>query len=208
MNITLGVDFDNTIVHCSELFHKVAIQRKIIAATTAQDKLAVRTAVRQSKDGEIEWQKLQALVYGPLLQQASPVPSVVQALESCRKRNVRIYIISHKSQYAAQDDSRTDLRIAAMHWLKNNGLLELVDEQHVFFENSRTDKVRRVKTMNCTHFVDDLIETFQEPSFPPNVTKVLFDPNPNTAATPSVKTLPRWEDIVEYVFETTSSCQA
>ena len=123
MDITLGVDFDNTIVQCGELFHKLAVQRKIIPAATAKDKQAVRKAVRQREGGEIEWQRLQALVYGPLLQQASPVAGVVEALELCRKRKVRIYIISHKTRYAAQDDSGTDLRVEAMRWLRNSGIV-------------------------------------------------------------------------------------
>ncbi len=208
MEIILGVDFDNTIVNCSQLFHELAVQRKIISAATTKDKQSVRDAVRKSKDGEIEWQKLQALVYGPLLQQARPVAGVIQALDSCRKRNLRIYIISHKSQYAAQDESSTDLRVQATRWLKNNGLLALVNKQHVFFENSRADKIRRIKTMNCTHFVDDLVETFQEPSFGPEVTKLLFDPNGYASVPETVKLFHTWKDIVEYVFETASSCHA
>jgi len=208
MDITLGVDFDNTIVQCSDLFHKVAVERKIIPAATARDKQAVRKAVRQRKGGEIEWQKLQALVYGTLLQQAGPVAGVVGALKLCRQRNVRIYIISHKSQYAAQD-SRTDLRAAAMRWLRNNGLIGdggLMDERHVFFEASRAEKVGRIGATGCTHFVDDLLETFLEPLFPSNVTKVLFDPGPNAVAPKTVKAFHTWEDIVEYVFETGSPC--
>jgi len=206
MDITLGVDFDNTIVQCGELFHKLAVQRKIIPAATAKDKLTVRKAVRQREGGEIEWQKLQALVYGTLLQQASPVAGVVGALELCRKRNVRIYIISHKSRYAAQDDSGTDLRVEAMRWLKNNGVLGPVDEGHVFFEASRADKLGRIGATGCSHFVDDLLETFLEPLFPPNVTKVLFDPGGNAVAAQTVKAFHTWEDIVEYVFKTSSPC--
>ena len=207
MDITLGVDFDNTIVQCGELFHKLAVQRKIIPAATAKDKQAVRKAVRQREGGEIEWQKIQAFVYGPLLQQASPVAGVVGALELCRKRNVWIYIISHKSRYAAQDDSGTDLRVEAMRWLKNNGVLGPVDEGHVFFEASRADKLGRIGATGCSHFVDDLLETFLEPLFPPNVTKVLFDPGGNAVAAQTVKAFNTWEDIVEYVFETGSPCR-
>ena len=165
--------------------------------------------MRQREGGEIEWQDLQALVYGTLLQQASPVAGVVGALELCRKRNVRIYIISHKSRYAAQDDSGTDLRVEAMRWLRNSGVVgkgRPVDERHVFFEASRADKLGRIGATGCTHFVDDLLETFLEPLFPSNVTKVLFDPGGNAVAMQTVKAFHTWEDIVEYVFETGCSC--
>ncbi len=209
MQIILGVDFDNTIVNCADLFHTLAVQRKLIPHTTTTDKQAVRDAVRETKNGEIEWQKLQALVYGPLLQQARPILGVLQALKACLLQNIQIYIISHKTRYAAQDISRTDLRVTAMRWLKNNCIVSNtgpVNERNVFFEASRADKINRIKTMNCTHFVDDLAETFQHPNFPPDVTKLLFDPSGNADVPEFIKTFHTWENIVDYVLKTTSTC--
>ncbi len=96
-----------------------------------------------------------------------------------------------------------------MRWLRNSGVVgkgRPVDERHVFFEASRADKLGRIGATGCTHFVDDLLETFLEPLFPSNVTKVLFDRGGNAVAMQTVKAFHTWEDIVEYVFETGCSC--
>ncbi len=207
MNITLGVDFDNTIVACGELFHRLAVDRGIIAAAIAQDKTSVRDAVRQREGGEIEWQELQALVYGPALQEASPVPGVLEALAEFRRRGAAVSIISHKTQFAARDSSRTDLRVAAMGWLRTHGIAgrgALVDEEQIFFAASRRDKVARIHSVGCTHFVDDLKETFLAPGFPSGVVRILFAPDDGTAFSSADEVLHTWEDIVEYVFETAS----
>ncbi len=207
MNITLGVDFDNTIVACGELFHRLAVDRGIIGAAIAQDKTSVRDAVRQREGGEIEWQELQALVYGPALQEASPVPGVLEALTEFRRRGAAVSIISHKTQFATHDSTRTDLRVAAMQWLRRHGIVgkgALVDEEQIFFEASRRDKVVRIHSVGCTHFIDDLKETFLEPGFPSDVIRILFAPDEGTTFSSADEILHAWEDIVECIFETAS----
>ena len=48
-------------------------------------------------------------------------------------------------------------------------------EDQVFFEGTRDAKIERIRTLGCTHFIDDLEEVFLEASFPPDVEKFLFD---------------------------------
>ena len=55
-------------------------------------------------DGEIEWQKLQGLMYGPRMGEASFSPQIADFFDLCQKRGAKIRIVSHKTEYANYDD--------------------------------------------------------------------------------------------------------
>jgi hypothetical protein len=52
-----------------------------------------------------------------------------------------------------------------------------VQPDNVFFEATRAEKIGRIRTLGCTHFIDDLTEVFAEKSFPKHIRKFLFTPN-------------------------------
>jgi hypothetical protein len=47
--------------------------------------------------------------------------------------------------------------------------------ESVFFECSRSEKLRRISMLGCTHFIDDLEEVLSDPEFPP-INRILFAP--------------------------------
>ena len=67
--------------------------------------------------------------------------------------------------------TKTNLRTAALEWMQKNNLV--ISKDNIFFESTRQDKIKRIKELECTHFVDDLEETFEESSFPKKVKKIL-----------------------------------
>jgi hypothetical protein len=174
----VGIDFDNTLVSYDALIHQIALERGLITAGTDAGKRTVRDRIRLLPGGEVEWQKLQGLIYGPRMAQARLMAGAAEFIRECRARAWPVYIVSHKTEFAAYDDTRTNLRDAALAWMTSQRFFEPdglgFSRDQVFFEGTRDAKIGRIRALACTHFIDDLEEVFLEPSFPAGVHKFLF----------------------------------
>ena len=198
----IGLDFDNTIAAYDDLFLRVALDRGLVTAGAPPGKSQLRDALRRQPDGERAWQRLQAEVYGPRLGQARPVAGVHEFLDACRRRRVAVYVVSHKTEFAEQDETRTNLRLAALAWLRDQGLLAdgtALRREGLFFESTRAAKVERIRALGCTHFVDDLPEVFLEPGFPEGVERILLAAD-GRPAPPGVRAARCWGDVAGAVF--------
>jgi hypothetical protein len=115
---------------------------------------------------------------------------------------VPVYIVSHKTKFAAQDTDKIDLRRAALDWMTQKDFFKLkglgFSADQVFFESTRQDKVGRVKQLGCTHFIDDLEETFLEESFPRGVNRMLYSPHAKNSLVPDAKIFRTWAAIQQY----------
>ncbi|HVZ23095.1 MAG TPA: hypothetical protein VG871_18610 [Vicinamibacterales bacterium] len=175
----IGIDFDNTLVSYDALIHDAAIERGLIAAGGDRSKRSVRDRIRLQPDGEIEWQKLQALIYGPLMGRAALMPGADAFVRACRARGWPTYIVSHKTEFAGYDETGTNLRDAALAWMTAQGFFAEsglgFSRDQVFFESTRGGKIARIRALACTHFIDDLEEVFSEPAFPAGVEQFLFE---------------------------------
>ncbi len=205
MTRTIGIDFDNTIVSYDELIYRAALDRGLIGDPADQTKRAVRDRVRQLPGGEVEWQKLQAFVYGPLMQQALITEGAEEFIRCCRDSGMTVVIVSHKTEYANYDETRTNLRIAALDWMAAHGFFErdglALSRSGVYFESTRADKIARIRNVGCSHFIDDLEEVFLEPSFPPDVHKILYAPHGATVSTNGATVMPSWRALRDYFFD-------
>jgi hypothetical protein len=190
--MVIGVDFDNTLVSYDELFERLARQRGLSAGTS---KKSIRDQIRQLPDGDIEWQKLQGIAYGPRIAEAKVIEGVPEFFAACRQRDIPIHVISHKTEFAGYDDSRTNLRHAALAWMKAHDLPSAA------FGSTRAEKIAAIKRLGCTVFVDDLEETFLEPDFPASAAKILFAPHGHEPV-PGVRICRSWSEILEYVLFT------
>lgn len=206
MTRVIGIDFDNTLVSYDVLIHRAAVDRGLIEAATDPCKKTVRDRIRRLPDGDVEWQKLQAQVYGPLMPHARLISGVTDFVRACRRSGDRIHVVSHKTEYAGYDSTGTNLRTAALEWMTANGFFSadglMLRREDVYFEGTRGAKIARIASLRCTHFVDDLEEVFGEAAFPAGVEKVLYEP---TAAAPAVtgaiKVMPSWSAIHDYFFD-------
>jgi hypothetical protein len=204
MEKIIGVDFDNTIVRYGALVHRIAVEWGLVQENTEKDKKVIRDRIRLLPNGDVEWQKVQAEVYGPRMKEAELIEGVSEFLAQCRQNNIQIFIVSHKTQYAHYDRTGTELRTAALEWMESKtffadtgwGILR----ENVFFESTRVEKVDRIKRLRCTHFIDDLEEVFAEASFPENTEKILFDTQGRRAELAGIRMATSWKEIGDHFF--------
>lgn len=208
----IGLDLDNTLVGYDELLCELAVSEGYLpppappGSSLALGKRALRDALRAKGDqGEQEWRKLQALIYGTHMPRARLMPGVAEFLARVRAlraagADFQLYIVSHKTRVANNYSDGADFHAAAMDFLAAKGFFApgtgLAPAQ-VFFEPERAAKVARIASLGCTHFVDDLEETFAEPTFPRHVTRILYDPAGDAAAQPGVTRLGSWGHIAD-----------
>jgi len=208
MDYIIGVDFDNTLVYYEDVMYSVALQYGLIRSGMRKSKKDIREKIRQLPNGEMEWQRLQAIVYGPRMGEAKLIDGVRMFFELCKQHRVVVYIISHKTEYARSDESGINLRVAALTWMRENGFFETdgmgMSLQDVYFESTRREKIDRIRQLGCTHFIDDLEETFLESSFPTNVEKILYAPHRQHSSLLGVRAVTTWKEINDYFFGTTS----
>lgn len=201
----LGVDFDNTIVCYDELFHRIAAERGLIPATLAARKNEVRDFLRR-RGQEQAWTELQGYIYGPRMPEAQPFPGVLEFFTRCVSQKLPVHIISHKTR-AAVAGPAYDLQLTARDWLTAQGFFNParvgLSPDHVHFGTTRQEKIRLIRETGCTHFIDDLEETFLEETFPVGVVKILFGVREPPPGLPGVQAAEDWFQISEYVVNAT-----
>lgn len=182
--VRIGLDLDNTLVTYDALFSTVARSRKLLPPDFAGGKRDVRDAVRLLPDGELEWQSLQAHIYGAGILDAAPAPGVRDFIRRAVGQGIGMVVVSHKTEHAAGDPGGVNLRDAARKWLRTSGIVGsgAIPEGSVYFEDTREAKIARIIQLQCTHFIDDLEEVFNDPAFPARVDKLLIA---ETAPVPS-----------------------
>ena len=201
--MVIGVDFDNTVISYDDLFHKLALDRSLIPASLPATKQHVRDYLRRVGK-EPSWTELQGSAYGPHIREARPFPGVLQFFNRCGMNGRHVFIISHKTQYAIAGP-RNDLHKAAHEWLSLHGFYDGarggLTRDRVYFDLTKQAKLDRIAKLGCTHFIDDLPEFLGEESFPPDVQKILFDPNETTIASGPFVHVSSWSQIESMVFD-------
>ena len=142
---------------------------------------------------------MQALIYGPKIFEAKLVDGVLNFFKKCVVNNISLYIVSHKTNFAAMDETGINLRAAAFSWMNKNGILNFIKKENIFFETTRIQKIKRIKDLGCEVFIDDLEEIFIEKSFPQNIQKILYSPSPPKNNT-MMKLAQSWSEIENMVF--------
>jgi hypothetical protein len=174
--LRIGIDLDNTLINYDRLFHRVSLERGLVPVEFVGTKRDIRDVIRRRPGGEIEWQHLQAHIYGPAIAQASAAEGALDFVRRARARDVELTIVSHKTALANLGANKVNLRDAAREWLRANEFLgdETVPPANVYFEDTRAAKIARIVALRCTHFIDDLEEVFDDPAFPAGVERLLL----------------------------------
>ena len=156
----IGVDFDNTIICYDGVFHAVAVEQGIVPENVGRTKTEVRDWLR-SAGREEAWTELQGLVYGACLSRCRPYADAFSFLAGCLRSNVPVFVVSHKTLYPYLGP-RLDLHRAARDWIDAMGLHGTgLAKADVYFELTKADKLARIASLGCTHFIDDLPEICQ-----------------------------------------------
>ncbi len=202
----IGVDFDNTLAGYDHLFAEAARGRGWTNVPLEQGKRALRDALRAGPDGENNWRRLQAEVYGVRMAEAKLFDGAADFFERCRGRGVTVSIVSHKTRYAAADPGGVDLHAASLDWMTAQGFFEDggfgIDPGQVFFESSRADKLARIASLGCTHFIDDLEEVLLAPEFPKDVKRYLIGAAPSLDRMDAlgINSCSNWRDVTDDIF--------
>lgn len=202
--VRFGVDFDNTIVTCDPLFRASAGRLGIRVPSEHTTKTGLRNYVRSLPGGEIYWQKIQADVYGPGMKNARLTDGFSAFVERCRKRTIPVFIVSHKTETAAQNPE-INLRACALSWMEAAGFFDRFgfSRSHIFFESTRQDKILRIAELGCTHFVDDLPEVLTHSDFPGDTVRILFSPGPRSGTPAGIMACSSWQTVSNLLFAQT-----
>ena len=202
--MVIGVDFDNTLVSYDRLFPIAATDRGFSLPREMQTKEGVREYLRACDGGELEWRRLQAIVYGVRIIDAEMIEGVDRFFRLCRRAGVPIYVVSHKTEMTSYADPPINLRTAAVNWMESRGFFTHdgfgLSRQAVFFASSRSEKIAKIDALKCTHFVDDLEEVLLDPLFPPWVEGLLFAPAKASNTGTTVNTFESWDGICAHLF--------
>jgi hypothetical protein len=205
-NSVCGIDFDNTIVTYDELLAAIARDRGLIGPASVETKRGIRDQIRLLPDGEIEWQKCQALLYGQRIAEARLIDGAAVFIRLCRERGVPVHIVSHKTEFSRFDQSGTNLRTAALSWMAAHRFFDAsglgLDPDNVHFASTRAEKIARICNLACTHFIDDLEETFLEETFPLSTMRILYEPGRQSPPPDGVALMKSWQEIRDYLFST------
>lgn len=199
--MVIGVDFDNTIVCYDRLFHRIAVEQGLIDASVPCRKKAVRDALRR-RGNERGWTELQGKVYGSRMTEAEAFPGVIDFFSKVTARGIPIFIISHKTRFAVVGPA-FDLQQSARDWLAAHGFFDParigLASDRLRFGETREEKLRLIARACCTHFIDDLEETFREPGFPRGVAKILYGQDRAPEGLEDVRPARTWADVEAYV---------
>ena len=192
----IGIDFDNTIVRYDLLFHKLAVEEGLVPPETEKSKNAVRDFLRR-ENREDEWTRLQGLAYGSRILEAEPYDGLMDFLNDCFIRGIRVCVISHKTRKPFIGDA--DLHDAARKWISHSSILEYVKQSDVFLETTKEEKLERIKSVGCDVFIDDLPEILTRPDFPGSIRRVLFDPYGSMPESGEYIKASSWRDVSDQV---------
>ena len=176
----IGVDFDNTIICYDLIFHRIGCDWGAVPKELPARKDSVRDYLIQKGQNDL-WTELQGYVYGHGIIDAEPFPGVMDFFLYCRRRGLPVCIVSHKTEFPKRGRFKANLREAALAWLEANRFLDTaktgLTPSRVYFEPERAEKNWRIGRLGVTHFIDDLVEVFDEDSFPARTRKILFLPH-------------------------------
>lgn len=189
----IGIDFDNTIANYDGVFYQAALERGLIPESLETSKKSVRDYLR-SANQEDEWTKLQGYIYGDRMDLAKPYPGVDSFFNHCRLQEIETVIVSHKTKHPYLG-FKYDLHAAAKGWLETQPFAPDL----AFFELTLEEKIKRIETLNCDYFIDDLPELLAEKTFPPHVKKLLFDPSNHHSEIPGIIRVTSWDEVIEVI---------
>src|SRR3990167_4986523 len=175
----IGIDFDNTIICYDQLFCDLAKSWQLLDSHWQGNKQAVKEMMHALPEGDLIWQRLQGKAYGEFIQQATLFVGFKEFIAAARALSyVEIFIVSHKTELGHFDEKNISLRDAARDFLQCQGFFDegpyYINQSNVFFETTREEKIERIRSLQCTHFIDDLTEVLDHPLFPQSVQRILF----------------------------------
>lgn len=172
----LGLDFDNTLVRYDKLFHQLALEKGLINNKIQASKTIIRDYLRSQNKDE-EFTLLQGEVYGLRILEAEPAEGMLEALLELHQSGVSMVLVSHKTKNPYKGPAY-NLREASWRWLEKYRFFDQHwlgwNEEQIYFEDSKENKIKRIHSLGCSHYIDDLPEILENLS--PSIRKFLYCP--------------------------------
>lgn len=191
----IGLDFDNTIACYDAAIATLSEQIFVLPNSVPRTKLGVRDHLR-AQNREAEWTAFQGELYGPGMRYAKAYEGAIETMLQLSTLGHEMFIVSHRSKrpYAGPP---YDLHASARDWLKkvvqSHGLFS---NDQIFFMESRDEKVRMIKDLDCEVFLDDLPEVLGSDEFPIMTRGILFSPDGLIEKTPTqFTTISQWKNL-------------
>ena len=167
-----GFDLDNTLIDYSVAVQKYCLNEGLIECKTLD---SLRTLLRRSDTTGRLWQLAQGWLYTDGLSYAKAEQGAVELCEFLRSSNFELLIVSHKTTHTPDFCGQKPLREIATNWINSSKLADyFFGNEQIYYEATRALKVERIQKLKFNYFVDDLVEVFQEPGFPQDVSSFLL----------------------------------
>tara|TARA_Y100000294_G_C8356180_1_gene256793 strand:+ start:10 stop:582 length:573 start_codon:yes stop_codon:yes gene_type:complete len=153
-----GFDFDNTLINYNKIFYAFALKKKLIKKKNKKDKNNIKKIIFKNKKVK-EWIKLQSTVYSQGIHKAKPNKDLILTLKFLKRKKIKFYVVSHKTQFPYYGE-RINLHRISKNWLNSHifNKKNRLGNCKYYFETSVKKKIKRIKKLKITHFVDDLEE--------------------------------------------------
>lgn len=194
----VGLDLDNTIVNYESAISRLADLYLDLPIELPKTKPAIRHYLR-TVDREKEWTAFQGELYGPGMAYAEPFFGCVEALMELRTSGFGLCIVSHRTREPYVGPAY-DLHQYATKWLEGHFVRRgIIKTEEILLKETRGEKVRTIKSLGCSFFLDDLPEIFDHREFPHFTLPVLFDPYSSSAGEEGFKRAHDWHEFLEIV---------
>lgn len=174
----IGVDFDNTIIDYNDFFYLAGRSLGVLPEKPDFVKKTIREYLVQN-DREDDWIRIQGLVYGKYIQNASVMDGFLSFVKECNTKGWNIYIVSHKTRQPKKGEM-LDLHDAALRWLEKNRIYGRAIHgpvKGVYFNATRSDKITMINHLGCEIVIDDLKEVLEHPGLDSSILKILYSPH-------------------------------
>ena len=173
----IGFDLDNTIVCYDESVKELS--RQVLNLENYDD--IHKSNIKKyffDRGEESKWTEFQGLLYGPGMKHANAYGGLVNTFNVGNNNGFELFIISHRTKFPFLGE-RYDLHGHALTWIKNHINLkkEIIPLKNIYFLETKEEKIRKIKSLECDIFIDDLPEILTGIGFDNNCRKILFDPN-------------------------------
>ena len=197
--ITIGIDFDNTIITYDEIFYDLALEKKLITDKVKKRKSDIREEIIK-KFGEDAFTLLQSDVYGKEILKAKIAKNAFETIKYFQDKGCKVLIISHKTKYPYKGP-KYNLRDMALKWMKEKRFFDAnglnMRKIQVIFNETKEEKIKTIKSQGCDIFIDDLksiVECVKD-----SVDAILFTNGKDLQKSTEYKICQNWLDIQIYL---------
>jgi len=149
----IAIDFDNTIIDYSELFHKAATLEDVpVDKNSSKNKIKELIKSHDDFEWPKKWIDIQGRCYGELIHESSNQEDFLNTYRYFKEQGFEVQIVSHKSTKSLC--GRYNLRESALAKIKKLG----IQESEVHFFDTLENKCDYLYDKKFDVIIDDLVE--------------------------------------------------